>query len=91
MVLGSELTHQLNFMQRARAAALNAGLLPVIMEWLAAVKSILAGLGIVCPLYIVKGDGSQPMVGTRPTVCPRLFQWAILLCSGSTETRVCIN
>ena len=58
VVLGSELTHQLNFMQRARAAALNAGLLPVILEWLQAVKSILAGLEIRCPLYIVKGDGS---------------------------------
>ena len=58
VVLGSELTHQLNFLQRARAAALNAGLLPVIMEWLGAVKANLAGLGIACPLYIVKGDGS---------------------------------
>ncbi len=58
VVLGSELTHQLNFMQRAKAAALNAGLLPVILEWLLAVKGILAGLEIACPLYIVKGDGS---------------------------------
>jgi N-methylhydantoinase A/oxoprolinase/acetone carboxylase beta subunit len=58
VVLGSDLTHQLNFLQRAQAAALNAGLLPVIMEWLGAVKAILAGLGIACPLYIVKGDGS---------------------------------
>jgi N-methylhydantoinase A/oxoprolinase/acetone carboxylase beta subunit len=58
VVLGSELTHQLNFMQRAQAAALNAGLLPVILEWLRAVKSILAERGIACPLYIVKGDGS---------------------------------
>lgn len=58
VVLGSELTHQLNFMQRAQAAALNAGLLPVILEWLEAVKATLAGLGIACPLYVVKGDGS---------------------------------
>ncbi|HKJ00775.1 MAG TPA: hydantoinase/oxoprolinase family protein [bacterium] len=58
VVLGSELTHQLNFMQRAQAAALNAGLLPVILEWLRAVKSILAELEIACSLYIVKGDGS---------------------------------
>ena len=58
VVLGSELTHQLNFLQRAQAAALNAGLLPVIMEWLGAVKSILSALRIACPLYIVKGDGS---------------------------------
>ena len=58
VVLGSELTHQLNFMQRARAAALNAGLLPVIMEWLEAVKSILKEIGVTCSLYIVKGDGS---------------------------------
>jgi len=58
VVLGSELTHQLNFLQRAQAAALNAGLLPVIVEWLEAVQGILAGLGIACPLYIVKGDGS---------------------------------
>ena len=58
VVLGSELTHQLNFLQRARAAALNAGLLPVVMEWLQAVRGIMAGLAIGCPLYIVKGDGS---------------------------------
>lgn len=58
VVLGSELTHQLNFMQRAQAAALNAGLLSVILEWLEAVKSILSSLRIECPLYIVKGDGS---------------------------------
>lgn len=58
VVLASELTHQLNFMQRALAAALNAGLLPVILEWLQAVKGILAERGIACPLYIVKGDGS---------------------------------
>ncbi|MCZ6556837.1 MAG: hypothetical protein O7A69_03555 [SAR324 cluster bacterium] len=58
VVLGSELTHQLNFLQRGRAAALNAGLLPVIMEWLGAVKANLADLGIACPLFIVKGDGS---------------------------------
>jgi hypothetical protein len=58
VVLGSELTHRLNFMQRAQAAALNAGLLPVILEWIAAVKLILARHGIACPLYIVKGDGS---------------------------------
>ena len=58
VVLGSELTHRLNFMQRAQAAALNAGLLPVILEWIEAVKLILARHGIACPLYIVKGDGS---------------------------------
>lgn len=58
VVLGSELTHQLNFMQRAQAAALNAGLLPVILEWIGAVKAILAEREIACPLYIVKGDGS---------------------------------
>ncbi len=58
VVLGSELTHQLNFLQRAQAAGLNAGLLPVVLEWLEAVKGTLAGLGIRCPLYVVKGDGS---------------------------------
>ncbi|MBI3993880.1 MAG: hypothetical protein HY342_11440 [Candidatus Lambdaproteobacteria bacterium] len=58
VVLGSQLTHRLNFMERARAAALNAGLLPVIVEWLGAVKGILAQQGIACPLYIVKGDGA---------------------------------
>jgi N-methylhydantoinase A/oxoprolinase/acetone carboxylase beta subunit len=58
VVLGSELTHQLNFLQRALAAGLNAGLLPVILEWLEAVKGTLAGLRIGCPLYVVKGDGS---------------------------------
>jgi len=58
VVLGSELTHRLNFMQRAQAAALNAGLLPVIVEWIEAVKLILKRHGVGCPLYIVKGDGS---------------------------------
>ncbi|HUJ75472.1 MAG TPA: hydantoinase/oxoprolinase family protein, partial [bacterium] len=58
VVLGSELTHRLNFLERAQAAALNAGLLPVILEWLQAVRAILARQRIACPLYIVKGDGS---------------------------------
>lgn len=58
VVLGSHLTHRLNFLERARAAALNAGLLPVIFEWLRAIQGLLAEQGVACPLYIVKGDGS---------------------------------
>jgi N-methylhydantoinase A/oxoprolinase/acetone carboxylase beta subunit len=58
VVLGSQLTHRLNFLQRARAAALNAGLLPVILEWLRAIQAILREHGVACPLYLVKGDGS---------------------------------
>ncbi len=58
VVLGSHLTHRLNFLERARAAALNAGLLPVILEWLRAIQSILGDHEIRCPLYLVKSDGS---------------------------------
>jgi N-methylhydantoinase A/oxoprolinase/acetone carboxylase beta subunit len=58
VVLGSQLTHRLNFLERARAAVLNAGLLPVILAWLSAVEGLLRSRGIACPLYLVKGDGS---------------------------------
>lgn len=58
VVLGSELTHRLNFMDRAQAAALNAGLLPVIVEWLGAVRKMMKTENLNAPLYIVKGDGS---------------------------------
>jgi hypothetical protein len=58
VVMGSQLTHRLNFLERARAAALNAGLLPVILEWLGAIEGLLRARGIACPLYLVQGDGS---------------------------------
>ncbi len=58
VVLGCQLSNRLNFFQRARAAALNASLLPVILDWLQSVRLILQRQNIQIPLYVVKGDGS---------------------------------
>ena len=59
-VCGHELTSQLNFMERATTAAMNAKLIPLIERLLEAVREALAakGLGEV-RVMVVKGDGSQ--------------------------------
>lgn len=58
VVCGHELSGDVGLVERAVTAALNARLLPVIGELLAAVTSVLAGNGITAPLMVVKGDGS---------------------------------
>jgi N-methylhydantoinase A/oxoprolinase/acetone carboxylase beta subunit len=58
VVCGHELSGDVGLVERAVTAALNARLLPVIEELLAAVKSVVAANGIKAPLMVVKGDGS---------------------------------
>jgi len=58
VVLGHQLSTQLDSIKRATTASLNASLVAVMHEFIQAVKSSLKDLGIKAPLMIVKGDGS---------------------------------
>lgn len=58
VVCGHELSGSVGLVERAVTAALNARLLPVIGELLAAVKEVLAENCITAPLMVVKGDGA---------------------------------
>ena len=58
VVCGHELTGEINSLKRAASALLNAQLIPIINEFLNAVKSSLKQKGINAPLVIVRGDGS---------------------------------
>ncbi|MDR3599091.1 MAG: hydantoinase/oxoprolinase family protein [Desulfosporosinus sp.] len=58
IVCAHQLTSTLGFHERTVTACLNARLLPIIAELLAAVKVVLKEKGIQAPLMIVKGDGS---------------------------------
>ncbi|MBT3379257.1 MAG: DUF1638 domain-containing protein [Lentisphaerae bacterium] len=59
-VCGHELTTELNFVERATTAAMNAKLTPLIEELITAVRSALDELGLEeVRVMIVKGDGSQ--------------------------------
>ena len=55
---GHELTGELHSVKRAATVALNARLIPIIRELIAAVQTALADLGLHAPLVIVQGDGS---------------------------------
>ncbi|EFI33316.1 Hydantoinase/oxoprolinase [Desulfonatronospira thiodismutans ASO3-1] len=58
VVLGHQLSTQLDSIKRATTASLNASLVAVMHEFIQAVKASLKDLGIKAPLMIVKGDGS---------------------------------
>ncbi len=58
VVCAHQLTTALGFHERTVTACLNARLLPIIAELLAAVKGVLKEKGIRAPLMVVKGDGS---------------------------------
>jgi len=58
IVCAHQLTTALGFHERTVTTCLNARLLPIIAELLAAVKAVLKEKGISAPLMIVKGDGS---------------------------------
>lgn len=58
VVCGHELTGELNSLKRAASALLNAQLIPIINDFLNAVKTSLRQKGIKAPLVIVRGDGS---------------------------------
>lgn len=56
--LSSELTSDLDAPRRALTATLNARLIARITALVRSVREAMEGLGIDCPLMIVKGDGS---------------------------------
>ncbi|MCF8095860.1 MAG: hydantoinase/oxoprolinase family protein [Desulfobacteraceae bacterium] len=58
VVLGHQLSTQLDSVKRAATASLNASLVAVMHEFIEAVKSSLKNQNINAPLMIVKGDGS---------------------------------
>jgi N-methylhydantoinase A/oxoprolinase/acetone carboxylase beta subunit len=58
VTLSSELSSALDAPRRALTAVLNARLVGHIARLIGAVKRAMAGLGIVCPLMIMKGDGA---------------------------------
>jgi len=55
---GHELTSRLDALRRATTAALNARLIPLLRDLIAAVCRALDQTGICAPLMVVKGDGS---------------------------------
>ena len=69
VTLSTELTSSLDAPRRALTAALNARLISRVSHLIDAVKRSMAQLGFVCPLMIVKGDGTLALaesVATRP-------------------------
>lgn len=58
VVCAHELTSKLGFEERINTAVINAGLVPIIIELIGAVRTSLSELGVRAPLMIVKGDGS---------------------------------
>ena len=51
-------TAKINLLKRAASALLNAQLIPLIEEFISAIKTNLAKRGINAPIAIVRGDGS---------------------------------
>ena len=58
VICGHELTAKINLLKRAASALLNAQLIPLIEEFISAIKINLAKRGIDAPIAIVRGDGS---------------------------------
>ncbi len=58
VVMGSQLSTQLNSVTRATTAAVNASLVSVMQDFIEAVRRALQAKGIDATLMIVKGDGS---------------------------------
>lgn len=58
VVLGHQLSTQIDSIKRATTACLNASLVAVMQEFIAAVQDSLKDQNINAPLMIVKGDGS---------------------------------
>lgn len=58
VVCGHELSSQLGFHDRTVTTILNASLIPIIVDFIAAVKKSLATVSITAPVFIVKGDGN---------------------------------
>ena len=55
---GHELSSDLDAMLRAATASLNAGLIPIVIELLDSVETVLSERGMDVPLSVVRGDGT---------------------------------
>lgn len=69
IVCGHELFNEINSLQRAASALLNARLLPLIQDFLRATRRALDARGVGCPIVIVRSDGSlmsEHMTAVRP-------------------------
>lgn len=58
VVCGHELVSELGYLERTNTAVVNAGLLPIIDQFIAAIKTILEEQKIDVPIFVVKGDGT---------------------------------
>jgi len=58
VVLGHELSMDLDSIQRATTATLNASLLGILKDFISAVAAAMSRQGIDAPLMVVKGDGT---------------------------------
>jgi N-methylhydantoinase A/oxoprolinase/acetone carboxylase beta subunit len=68
-VCGHELSSELNFIDRATTAAMNAKLIPLIENLLTSVRAALAEVGLPhVKIMVVKGDGSQMLDRVAETV-----------------------
>ncbi len=66
---GHELSDTLNFQTRAVTAMLNARIIPLLASLLLDLEKVMAELGILAPIVVVKGDGtlmSAAMARQRP-------------------------
>ena len=69
VICGHELFQELNSLQRAASTLLNARLVPVIREFLSAIRTALAARGILATVVIVRSDGglmSEEFAHIRP-------------------------
>ena len=69
VVCGYELSSNLNYLRRAVSAYLNGTLTPIFNEFMDSVKLDMDNLGIKCPIFVVRGDGtvmSEEYARTRP-------------------------
>ncbi|MCK5249887.1 MAG: hydantoinase/oxoprolinase family protein [Spirochaetaceae bacterium] len=55
---GHELSGILNFSVRAATAVLNAGVMPIMEDFLKEMELSIAGIGIRAPILVVRGDGA---------------------------------
>jgi len=58
IVCGHELANDLGYLERTNTTVINAGLLPVISDFLKAIKAVLKELNADAPVFAVRGDGS---------------------------------
>lgn len=69
IVLGHQLSRRLNSVERATTAVLNAALMPILRDFIQAMRQALDQRGIHAPLMVVRGDGALTRghtAGERP-------------------------